>query len=77
MKIINRPTNNEYKKLQLLISERRVENAYKYIEVARAEVKKVEKLHPLLDQEEIVARIYLAVRGSVKGASLLIFPSSF
>ena len=44
------------------------------VEISKAEVKKVEKLKPLMDPEEIAAGIYLPVTGDIKGASLLIFP---
>ena len=42
--------------------------------ISRADIKKVEDLSPLIDQEEVVAGIYLPVTGDVKGAALLIFP---
>ena len=44
------------------------------VEIAKAEVKDVEKLSPVIEKEEIIAGIYLPVTGDVKGASLLIFP---
>ena len=43
------------------------------VDITRAEIKGVEELSPLLDPEEIVAGIYLPVKGAVKGASLLVF----
>jgi len=44
------------------------------VEVARAEIKNVDQLSPIIGKEEIVAGIYLPITGDVKGASLLIFP---
>ena len=44
------------------------------VAIAKAMVKKVEKLSPLINPEEIAAGIYLPITGDVKGASLLIFP---
>ncbi len=44
------------------------------IEVFKAEVKKVYKLDPIIGPEEVVAGIYLPVKGDINGASLLIFP---
>ncbi len=44
------------------------------VDISKAEVKNVEKLTPIIGQEEIAVGIYLPVTGDVKGASLLIFP---
>ncbi len=44
------------------------------VEVARAEIKNVDQLSPIIGKEEIVAGIYLPITGDVKGAALLIFP---
>jgi len=44
------------------------------VEISNATVKKMEKLSPLIDPEDIVAVIYLPITGGLKGASLLIFP---
>lgn len=44
------------------------------VEISKATVKKMEKLSPLIDPEEMVAGIYLPITGGLKGASLLIFP---
>jgi len=44
------------------------------VEISKAEIKRVEELSPIIDSEEIVAGIYVPVTGSIKGASLLIFP---
>lgn len=42
--------------------------------IAKADVKKIEELSPIIDPEEIVAGIYLPVTGEITGAALLIFP---
>jgi len=44
------------------------------IEILNVNVKSVEALNPIIEPEEMVAGIYLPVTGTVKGASLLIFP---
>lgn len=44
------------------------------VKVCRVGVVKVEEIYSDLDPEEIVAGIYLPIKGSVQGASLLIFP---
>lgn len=44
------------------------------VAIAKAEVKKVEDLSPLISIEDMVAGIYLPVTGDIHGASLLIFP---
>lgn len=42
--------------------------------ICTAEVKKVEELSPIISPEEVVAGIYLPVKGEIIGAALLIFP---
>lgn len=44
------------------------------LEISYSETKKVDELSPIIDPEEIVAGIYQPVTGSLKGASLLVFP---
>lgn len=44
------------------------------MKISKAEVKKIKELRPIIGLEEIVAGVYLPITGSVKGASLLIFP---
>ena len=44
------------------------------VTIHKAEVKKVDKLSPIIGTEDVVAGIYLPVTGDIKGAALLIFP---
>lgn len=44
------------------------------LEISYSETKRVDELSPVIDPEEIVAGIYLPVTGTLKGASLLVFP---
>ena len=44
------------------------------VEVAKAEITKVQRTFPGIGPESIVAGIYLPITGEIKGASLLIFP---
>jgi len=42
--------------------------------ISKTEVRNVEELSPVIDPEAIVAGIYVPITGSLKGASLVIFP---
>ncbi len=42
--------------------------------ISKLEIKRVEDLNPLIDQEDTVAGIYLPVTGDIRGAALLVFP---